>query len=170
MREITSQPGQALALGGLVFRAYNKFGRFVLRDNAKFRTDIANTAENRRLRFLATRLRRNFQDTADDTNVPRFIIQHTDDAGLPAMDDQNQINAYHDSRVIRIYVENDQAGSAVSHIVFPDMSGAGLPTEGNVQYLLPLFFMVLKKIDIDQASQDEMLRAYFGTMLVSKCR
>ena len=172
-REITSteNSGNPLTLGSRpVFRAYNKYGRWALMAQAKFRTDLKNTPEAARIEFVAKRLRRNFNDTANDSNMPRLLIQHTPDAELPAFDLAAHITAYHGMRRLAIYDEVDTPGAAVSIAVFPDMTAGGLPADGNVQYLLPLLFMVLRQIDVDTASQDEMLRAYFGTMLVSKCR
>jgi hypothetical protein len=172
-REILSPSGPANPLrlsDKPAFRAYNRFGHWVLKRNSKFRDDLKGTDANLCLKFLAERLCRNFENTADAHPPSRLLVQHTADSELPRFDTQAAIDAYHASRSLEVYDEVDAAGSAKSILVLPDMSSISLPQEGNVQYLLPLFFMTLKQIDPDDSEQKDMLRAYFGTMLAAKCR
>jgi hypothetical protein len=172
-REIlsTSGPANPLLLSEKPsFRAYNRLGRWTLRGNPGFRDALKATAENQRLKFLAERLCRTFDNSAADPPPARLLVQHTANSGLPQFDTQAAIDAYHASRSLVIYDEVDTPGSAKSILTLPDMSSGSAPAEGNVQYLLPLFFMTLKQIDPDDPEQKDMLRAYFGTMLAAKCR
>ena len=62
--------------------------------------------------------------------------------------------------------------SAETILVLPDRSAAALPIEGEVNYLLPLLCMVLRKITFSSGDedQDHMMHAFFGAVLVAKCR
>ena len=152
------------------FRAYNKFGQWILKRTDRFRNELRLVAPEERIDFLSRRLRRNFEDTVDEG--PRLLIQHTPDADIPAFDIAADIRAYHRSRVLALYEESDAPATAESILVLPDMSAEGLPHEGDVKYLLPLLCMVLRKISFaaGDEEQDHMMRAFFGATLVAKCR
>lgn len=170
IREITSTIGSPLQIndGAPVRRAYRKFGKWCLRQAPKFRNELIAASTGDRIHFLATRLQRNFADTADDPRMPRLLIQHTALNGLPTTDTVANIKAYHDSRDLDVYREVDTAGSEKSILVLPDEAALTNP-DGDFAYLKPLLLMIFAQM-VNDPSGDKFLHAYFGTMLAAKCR
>lgn len=170
-RKITSSPGDSpLTIDDTktVRRAYRKFGFWCLKEQDTFRRELIATNPDDRLHFLSTRLQRNFNNTDDDNNMPRLLVQHRAIDDLPPRDDPADIEAYHGSRELDVRRESDTSGSEESILVLPPESALTNPN-GDFEYLKPLLIMIFRQMVLDPTG-DKFLHSFFGTMLAAKCR